>query len=430
MSRRIVAGVGRITLVMFLVGAERAQATYSIVACDAKTRECGVAVQTNNLAVGASVPYAQAGVGAVASQFETNPHYGPRGLALLAQGIVPTDAMKKILAEDGNFGGEGIESRQIGIVNVNGRGANYTGEEAARADWAGARSGLGYSIQGNGLVGPKVVEAMERAFLKTDGTLAERLMAALAAGDLAGGQKTGRESAALLVKTMDGFPMDIDLRVDASNDPVGGLRKLFDMQSARQQVIQASLAARAGRLDQARALLIGAIARGHDWTRVWIRGARVAEYIEEPRLALKYIDAAFTQNPAWADAEIGKGNYAEIGASAEFHRWVTAEKEKNAVAAYEQLRESKDTTLERRVSVGRILLEAGRADEAILVLNERTPGAEESIELRLLRATAYAAVKDYMNAMAQCDAALKREPKNLRTRMRLEELQRDREAAR
>jgi hypothetical protein len=261
--------------------------------------------------------------------------------------------------------------------------------------------------------------------LKTEGTLAERLMAALTAGDLAGGQKTGRESAALLVKTMDGFPMDIDLRVDDSNDPVGGLRKLFDMQSARQQVIQASLAARAGHLDQARVLLIGAIARGHDWTRVWIRAARVAENIEEPRLALKYIDAAFTQNQAWADAEIGEGNYAEIGASAEFHRWVSAEKEKNAVAAYEQLRELKNATLEMRVLVGRILLEAGHANEGIVVLNERTQRVEESIELRLLRSTAYEAVKDHVNAMAQCDAALKSEPKNLRVRMRLEELQRE-----
>jgi uncharacterized Ntn-hydrolase superfamily protein len=425
MSRRIFVGARLTILVMVLAAAERAQATYSIVACDAKTRECGVAVQTNNLAVGASVPYAQAGVGAVASQFETNPHYGARGLALLAQGIGPADALKKILEEGGHFDGEGIESRQVGIVSIDGRGANYTGEEAARADWAGARSGLGYSIQGNGLVGPNVVEAMERAFLKTEGTLAERLMAALTAGDLAGGQKTGRESAALLVKTLDGFPMDIDLRVDDSNDPVGGLRKLFDMQSARQQVIQASLAARAGHLDQARALLTGAIARGHDWTRVWIRAARVAENIEEPRLALKYIDAAFAQNPAWADAEIGEGNYAEIGASAEFHRWVSAEKQKNAVAAYEQLRESKDATLERRVSVGRILLEAGRADEAIVVLNERTPGAEESIELRLLRSTAYTAVKDYVSAMAQCDAALKSEPKNLRVQIRMAELRRE-----
>jgi uncharacterized Ntn-hydrolase superfamily protein len=425
MSRRLRFGAQFGLMMMVLAWADGARGTYSIVACDAKTRECGVAVQTNNLAVGASVPYAEAGVGAVASQFETNPHYGPRGLALLAQGMSPSEVMKKLLAEDGNFDGEGIEARQVGMVSIDGRAANYTGEEAGRADWAGARSGLGYSIQGNGLVAAKVIEEMERAFLNTEGSLAERLMGALSAGDLAGGQRTGRESAALLVKTMDGFPMDIDLRVDDSNDPVGGLRKLFDMQSARQQVIQAGLEARAGRLDEAKALLLGAVARGHDWTRVWIRAARVAENIEEPGMALKYINAAFTQNPAWVDAEIGEGNYAELGASAEFHRWVTGEKEKQAMEAHERLRAAKEATMEERVAVSRILLEVGHANEAIVVLDERTPGVGESIELRLLRSTAYAAAGDYVNAMAQCDAALKREPKNLRVQIRMAELQRE-----
>jgi uncharacterized Ntn-hydrolase superfamily protein len=420
---RIAARLG--LLMMPLAWADCVSATYSIVACDAKTRECGVAVQTNNLAVGASVPNAQAGVGAVASQFETNQHYGPRGLALLAQGMSPSEVVKKLLAEDGNFDGEGIEARQVGMVSIDGRAANYTGEEAGQADWAGARSGLGYSIQGNGLVGPNVIDAMERAFLKTEGSLAERLIAALTAGDLAGGQRTGRESAALLVRTMDGFPMDIDLRVDDSNDPVGGLRKLFDMQSARQEVIQAGLEARAGRLDQAKSLLIAAVARGHDWARVWIRAARVAENIEEPALALKYINAAFTQNPAWVEAEIGEGNYAELGAGAEFHRWVTSEKEKKAMGAYERLRTAKEKAMEERAAVARMLLEVGHADEAILVLNERTPGGEESIEVRLLKSTAYCAAGDYVNAIAQCDAALKREPKNLRVQIRMAELHRE-----
>src|SRR5580700_7461871 len=338
MSRRIVVGAGFRLLLMLLAGADCAQATYSIVACDAKTRECGVAVETNNLAVGASVPYAQAGVGAVASQFETNPHYGPRGLALLAQGMSPAEAMKKILAEDGNFDGQGIAARQVGIVSVDGRTASYTGEEAAGAEWAGARSGAGYGIQGNGLAGPRVVEEMERAFLGGEGSLAERLIAALVAGDLAGGQRTGRESAALLVKTPDGWPMDIDLRVDHSSDPVRELRTLFDMQSARQEVIDANTAARKGEFARARTLLIAAVAQASGWPRVWIRAARVAESIEEPTLALQYIQLAFTQNPAWADAEIGEGNFAQLGASAEFHHWVSAAKEKNAVAAFNRLR--------------------------------------------------------------------------------------------
>jgi len=407
-----------------LAGAEGARATYSIVACDVKTRECGVAVQTNNLAVGASVPYARAGVGAVASQFETNPHYGPQALALLAQGISPAEVMKRLLAEDGNFDGEGIEARQVGIVSVDGHAANYTGEEARGADWAGARSGPSYSIQGNGLVGPNVAEAMERAFLNTQGSLAEKLMAALTAGDSAGGQRTGRESAALLVKTMDGFPMDIDLRVDDSNDPVGGLRKLFAMQSARQEVIEANAVARKGEFERARTLLIAAVARAAGWPRVWIRAARVAENIEEPTLALQYINLAFSQNPAWAEGEIGEGNYAELGASAVFHRWVAAEKEKDAMAAYERLRDTKEATMENRFAVTRMLLEVGHAGDALLVLNGIPEGVEESIELRLLRSTAYAAKGDYTKAIEQCDVALKKEPKNLRVQLRMAELKR------
>src|SRR5579871_2497996 len=151
-----------------------AYGTYSIVACDFQTRQCGVAVQTNNLAVGASVPYAEAGVGALASQFETNPTYGPKGLALMSEGKSPDEILKQLLKEDGNFDGEGIEARQVGIVAVDGRGAFYTGDEAASSKWAGARSGKGYSIQGNGLAGPQVIEAMEQAFVKTPGPLADR----------------------------------------------------------------------------------------------------------------------------------------------------------------------------------------------------------------------------------------------------------------
>jgi uncharacterized Ntn-hydrolase superfamily protein len=370
MSRRFNRGAVFGLTVILLAGAKSTQATYSIVACDSKTRECGVAVQTNNLAVGSSVPYAQAGVGALVSQFETNPHYGPRGLVFLAQGMSPEATLKRLLAEDGNFDGEGPEARQVAIVSVEGQAASYTGEGAQRPDWAGARSGLGYSVQGNGLAGPNVVEAMERAFIKTEGMLAERLMAALTAGDLAGGQKTGRESAALLVKTADGWPIDIDLRVDDSSDPVSELRRLFGMQFARQQVIQASLIARKGQMEKARSLLIAAVARASMWPRVWIRAARVTESIEEPTLALQYIRVAFSQNPAWAQAEIGAGNYAEIGASPEFHRWVTVEEEQNAIATYERVRRGNKAEPEKGVQISRVLLEIGHPKEGLAVLND------------------------------------------------------------
>jgi hypothetical protein len=198
-------------------------------------------------------------------------------------------------------------------VSLNGKTAVRTGAEAQRADWAGARSGLGYSVQGNGLVGANVIAAMEVAFLKTPGTLGERLLAALSAGDAAGGQKTGRESAALLVKTQDGWPNDIDLRVDDSADPVGGLRTLFGMQSARQQLVQARRAARGGDLQGARALIIQAVAGALTWPRIWLQAAEVAMDIEEPELALQYLNVAFSRNAAWAEAEIGDGIYCALG---------------------------------------------------------------------------------------------------------------------
>jgi uncharacterized Ntn-hydrolase superfamily protein len=108
-----------------VLGTLPAQGTYSIIACDAQTRQCGVAVETNNLAVGARVPYATAGVGALASQFETNPRYGPQGLALLSEGVSPDEAMKQLLQQDGNFEGQEIVACQVGIVAIDGRSASY-----------------------------------------------------------------------------------------------------------------------------------------------------------------------------------------------------------------------------------------------------------------------------------------------------------------
>jgi len=246
-------------------------ATYSIVACDFTTRACGVAVQTNNLAVGASVPYAAAGIGAIAAQFETNPMYGPRGLELLRTGMSPEQTLRELLKADGNFEGQGIEARQVGVVSVDGQSFAYTGKDAAASEWAGSRTGKGYSIQGNGLAGAQVLAAMEKSFQNTSGPLADRLMAALSAGDHAGGQSTGKESAALLVRTPAGFPIDVDLRVDHSTDPVRELRLLLNIQNARQMLVQARIAATKGDSVRAEALLIEAVALAPTWPRSWIQ---------------------------------------------------------------------------------------------------------------------------------------------------------------
>jgi uncharacterized Ntn-hydrolase superfamily protein len=397
------------------------QATYSIVACDAQSRQCGVAVQTNNLAVGASVPYAQAGVGALASQFETNPHYGPQGMTLLSQGKSPDEVLQQLLRDDGNFDGNGIEARQVGIVSLDGRAVFYTGQAAAASAWAGGRSGKGYSIQGNGLAGPQVIAAMEQAFLGTTGTLADRLLAALAAGDAAGGQKTGRESAALLVRTPDGFPMDIDLRVDHSDNPVAELQKLYEIQSARQQVITAEIAARRGQPEKARMLMIGAVARAQ-WPRVLIRAAKLAEQLEERPLALQYIEIAFSRNPAWAQQEIGSGDYAELGANPAFHRWITADQEQHAIAASREISGNKTSSLEDCLTKARILLEAGDPGQARELLNHTAARFPQTSALRLTRAEAYAATGDYGKALKECQEAQAQDPNNWRIRLRIARL--------
>src|SRR5687767_8414233 len=184
-----------------------AHATFSIAACD-RDGSCGVAVATNNLAVGSSVIYAKAKVGALATQFETNPAYGPEGLALLAKRLSPEDAVARLLATDGNFDGTTIAFRQVGLVDAEGRSAVYTGKEVMSSTWAGSIHGKGYSVQGNGLTSEHVVIAMKDAFLSHNGPLAERLMASLEAGQQAGGQATGKFSAALLVRTPEGTWQD------------------------------------------------------------------------------------------------------------------------------------------------------------------------------------------------------------------------------
>lgn len=399
-----------------------AEGTYSIIACDKSTAACGVAVQTNNLAVGASVPYARAGVGAIASQFETNPAYGIKGLALLAAGKSPEETLRLLLSQDGNFEGEGPEARQVGIVSIDGRTAVHSGKEVMEASCAGARQGNGYSIQGNGLAGPQVVESMETAFLNTKGTLGERLLAALAAGDAAGGQKTGRESAALVVKTPAGWPIDIDLRVDHSADPVGDLQVLFQMQMARQQVSAARQAAQKGQLHEARALLIGAVARAPMWPRVWIQAARVAANIDEPTLAVQYLNVAFSENPKWTETEIGEGRFFAIGYEPLFHRWVSVRQEQQAMTEYWEIRND-DAPVELRLDVAKKLLEVGHSNEALALLKDLPVPPSDSREIHAILADAFTAQRKFQEAIEECGSALKADPNNELLKLKMTRLQ-------
>ena len=201
--------------------------TFSIVACDTEQQQMGVAVASKFLAVGAVVPWLQAGVGAIATQALANTRYGPAGLALMRDGASASDALAELVAAD-----PGRDDRQAGIVDASGRSATHTGESCMT--WAGGRIGPGYAAQGNILTGPAVVDAIAEAYEGGSGALAERLLAALGAGDAAGGDRRGRQSAAIaIVSPGGGYGGNndrlVDLRVDDHTDPVGELRRLHDI---------------------------------------------------------------------------------------------------------------------------------------------------------------------------------------------------------
>lgn len=166
--------------------------TFSIVAFDPANGDLGVAVQSKFPNVGVSIPFAKAGVGAVATQSYCNTSYGPRGLALLENGASPAQAVAILTGDDAQR-----EQRQVGIIDARGRTAGFTGADCF--DWAGQQQGQSCIAQGNTLAGPQVVENMAQTFEAASGTLAERLMAALQAGQRGGGDRRGQQSAALLV---------------------------------------------------------------------------------------------------------------------------------------------------------------------------------------------------------------------------------------
>jgi uncharacterized Ntn-hydrolase superfamily protein len=201
--------------------------TFSIVARSADGRLHGVAVASKFLAVGAVVPAAEAEVGALATQAYANLAYRPQGLALLRTKVAASDVVAGLVAAD-----PGRAQRQLGVVGADGDGATYTGAECH--DWAGGAAGPGWAVQGNILAGPQVVDAVRDAWLggAADEPFPARLVAALRAGDLAGGDRRGRQSAALLVVAKGtgyggGSDVLVDLRVDDHPDPVAEIARLL-----------------------------------------------------------------------------------------------------------------------------------------------------------------------------------------------------------
>lgn len=196
--------------------------TFSIVGRCARTGQLGVAVSTRVPAVGSLCPFVRPGVGAVATQAWVNPYLGPRVLDALEAGKSATEALEHVLEDEVDR-----ELRQVGVVDSNGSSAGFTGRETD--GWTGHRHGPDFAAQGNMLVGGATLESMVTTFCgDAAATLAERLLRAMEGGQAAGGDRRGRQSAALLVHGSEGYPL-VDLRVDEHPDPVRELRRVYEV---------------------------------------------------------------------------------------------------------------------------------------------------------------------------------------------------------
>jgi uncharacterized Ntn-hydrolase superfamily protein len=250
-------------------------ATYSIVARDAATGELGVAVQSCYLAVGAAVPWGEAGVGVVATQSFANLDFGPEGLAMMREGMTPEDALRRLLEAD-----ERAETRQVALLDSTGRGATHTGSACVAA--AGHLAGDGVSVQANMMTDDTVWPAMLTAYQDAHGDLATRLVAALEAGEASGGDIRGRQSAALLVvsglRTQKPWQGRVfDLRVDDHPDPVAEVARLLRLKRAQIAQHRFKEAAAAGQIEEA----VTALRRALD----------LAPEVDETRLSAAYVYA-------------------------------------------------------------------------------------------------------------------------------------------
>ena len=276
-----------------------APSTFSIVALDPATGDLGVAVASKFLAVGSVVPWVEEGIGAIATQSYANTSYGPKGLALLRGGSTPQEAAKRLLDEDPER-----DFRQLGIVDSRGRTHAYTGKRCLA--WAGSRAGETFTVQGNILVSEKTLDAMAQAFVEAKGELAERLLRALDAGEEAGGDSRGKESAALVVARKNGGyggfnGRYVDLRVDDHPSPVAELNRLLLLHLGKDPVSRARRLEHEGQQAEARKVLDEALRRNPAWSAIRFDLAALCLRMGDVARAKAEIDLAIASDPLEAN---------------------------------------------------------------------------------------------------------------------------------
>jgi uncharacterized Ntn-hydrolase superfamily protein len=288
--------------------------TFSIVAVDLESGEVGCAVQSKYFSVGSVVPWARAGVGAVATQAAGVAVYGRFVLEQLERGAAPEEALESVLADD-----VGRETRQLGVVAADGRAAAFTGSGCL--EWAGHRTGDGFAVQGNILAGEAVVDEMARVYAEARGRLVERLVAALEAGQAAGGDRRGQQSAAVVVErpgghleSREGIDRICDLRVEDHAEPIRELRRLIGIWERWDAQRRAHSAYERGEHAAAADVLLEAAAVGDDADLLYnlacyeALAGRSDDAVEHLRRALKL-------NPSFRELAAGDADLDPIRAS-------------------------------------------------------------------------------------------------------------------
>ena len=316
--RVVMLSLGILLASSMLAQGQELEGTFSIIARDPATGELGMAVQSKTLAVGSRTITIKGGVAVVAHQSASNPMYGAIGLELLAAGMSPQQALDQMLRGD-----EGRDSRQVSILDITGRTAAFTGTGAA--DWKGHRCGTNFCAQGNILVSAEVVEALANTFEATSGSLAERMLAAMDAGQRAGGDQRGTQSAALVVaKPLAGAAgfgdRPIDLRVDDSRAPLTELRRLLNMFQARALAGDANARLREGNIAAASDAALKAREKSPEYDEAWVAWAATELRAGRKSSALDGVRKAIELNPANARQLPRNRAFESLWADPEFRR--------------------------------------------------------------------------------------------------------------